>query len=186
MNLLPLLDIKSIIASLFSGGFVLTVAWVYKIYNNFQDGKKLKTLVYYEIYILNKHLEDLVNIACGSEKEGWFRNPCVLAMDLTLFNNQQIQKTIVGLKAEEILNIISFYNFYKSIDSKLQIYSVHLKEKMVVQKNINNNQEVKSYEELCQNTTNVLKDDFKEIKKIYLNLSSTSDFKKVAQKLELS
>lgn len=185
MNLSDFFDTKSIIASLMSGGFVLFIAWLYKVDQKNKSDEKLRKFIFYEIFLLNSHLNDVMT-TLNKTKKRWFRSQIVPGMKLTVFNNSKVQESLIGLKSDEVIAIIRFYNYYESIESKLILYCSHLQEKMKFSPYNPGSATLEDHEELLISSTEIITEDCKDINQIYTSISELKEFKKVVKDLNLS
>jgi hypothetical protein len=185
MDWSDIFDTKSMIASLLSGGFVLFLAWLYSWDQRRKSIKKLRTLIYYEIFLLNGHLNDIIN-QLEAEKNEWYRNQLVPGMVLTVYQNSKIQESLIDLNQSEVLGIIRFYNFYLSIENKLRKYCEHLQDKMAIDLNYNTKDRITSFENLLIEMTDIISNDFKDLDSIYNEIKEFEEFKSVVRELDLS
>lgn len=178
-------DTKSMIASLLSGGFVLFIAWLYKVDQKHKSDKKLRKFIFYEIFLLNSHLNEVIKTQ-NEKKDRWFRSQVSPAMKLTVFNNSKVQESLIGLKSDEVIAIIRFYNYYESIESKMILYCSHLQEKMKFSPYNPGSIKLEDHEELLISSTKIITEDFKDIKQIYSDIEKFKEFQKVVKDLNLS
>lgn len=185
MNLEDFFDAKSMIASLLSGGFVLFIAWMYKVDQKNKSNEKLRTLIYYEIFLLNGHIKSIMQQQ-EDQKVEWFRAQIVPGMVLTVYQNSKVQESLIDLKQDEVLVIIKFYNFYLSMESKLRKYCEQLQAKMDIDLTYDTKNRIKSYEDLLIESTQILNEDFQDLGAIYSEIENFKEFKKVVKELALS
>ncbi|MCH7340308.1 hypothetical protein [Acinetobacter higginsii] len=175
----------TIITSLLSGGLVILVAGAYSFYREHKLKSNLRSLIYVEMFLLYKHLGEIIKFQNDDKEDDAFTTQAVLSLNQHVFNNSKIQETLVDIGPAEAINIIQFYNFYKSIESKLIIYSEHLSAKINLVKDYNGKHTIKSYEELLKiSTTNIL-EDVKLLSSSYKIVYDSKKFNEVKTKYQL-
>lgn len=184
MNFSDFFDTKAMIASLLSGGFVLLIAWLYKIDQKIKTNKRLRTLIFYEIFLLNSHISTIME-SMNDSKDEWFRSQIAPGMILTVYQNLKVQESLMDLEEKEVLAIIKFYNFYLSMEKKLYKYCEHLQKKIDTDRSYNAMERIKQYEELLKESTDILNEDFDDLKAVYDKISNFDEYKSVLVNLNL-